>query len=859
MRNKILTYLLLLPLLCLAQGQAENRIVVFSYLDADGSDSICKILYYDELGREEQKVIVGGSPMGKDLVSLTEYDRLGRMCHSWPTTPTTKSTGDFTPIGDFMDYAREYHSDTHPYSTNAYETSPLARIATHYGEGEDWHRKGTAIYTSKVSTLSCKGLLTGSISSVIGFSDCQRLYETFYYDCKGRNTCSYRSNLLGGYTHKSKVYDYVGNMLELCRSNHTSDNADISESFTYTYDRQGRLLTEKHCLNNGLTRGIASYTYDGIGRIASCRRNASAKYATSYKYNIRGWQTEIASSRFKETLSYNTKDANNRNTPCYNGNISAVEWGFRYGTRNDFDSLTYAYEYDGLDRLTSARYYNQAQQGKGDWYSTDYIYDKQGNVIWLSRNNYDVVNDCFGLVDNAHFRYNGNKLLGYQDIGFDNSLQDITLPNNYDGGVQFAYDTSGNVIANTNKGIIKITYNLLNLPERIYFSNGNVVSYVYDTDGEKLRVEHGTVKYNMVIPETGIVVKDIQTSDISGYMLTSVKYYDGAYRFTQNTSNGKRLISEIDNDGFTIKNILDKNPVYCFEFTDHLGCVRVVEATNGTTYGYYNFYPYGGNFDTKPQVAGWQKRYCGKEVDLRNGLDLYDWQARWYAPALPRFYTQDKLAENDYAVSPYCYCHDNPVNSLDYDGNSVWSKVAKIGFRVGKSVTRHGWSALTKTATYADAVADIREDIGTVFDGNASTWERIGSGASLLSEISPVSWHDVKDGYKIVKEATKHIHGNSKLSSKAQYAYDIIDNNSGKIVKTGISGGKIRKDGKSCRAEQQVHKWNKEEGEGKYKSTITKNVPEGEGARDEILKYEKNRANELRRKQQLDINKHIKP
>ena len=65
MRNKILTYLLLLPLLCLAQGQAENRIVVSSYLDADGSDSICKILYYDELGREEQKVIVGGSPIGK--------------------------------------------------------------------------------------------------------------------------------------------------------------------------------------------------------------------------------------------------------------------------------------------------------------------------------------------------------------------------------------------------------------------------------------------------------------------------------------------------------------------------------------------------------------------------------------------------------------------------------------------------------------------------------------------------------------------------------------------------------------------------------------------------------------------------
>lgn len=1041
MRNRILTYLLLLPLLCLAQGQAENRIIVSTFLDADGSDSICKILYYDELGREEQRVLVGGSPTGKDLVAITQYDRLGRASRHWLPTPSTKSTGEFTPTGDFMDDAREYHTDSCPYSTNAYEASPLARINALYGEGEDWYRKGkcvstiyalnnkdveelnvlhiaakkekwsvavpiiknigyypsgtlqatittdedgrktyafhdfdnrlvltrqvldgdfcdtyfiydatgnllavlpplaseqmsetgteldaslelgelayvyfydhrgrctskklpgqdftsyvydttgkavfhqdpwfqkhkkwgfeitdtwgriclkglcennfscdpispvslptvnarrtsggkfygyevsgvelrnptflkvnyydnhsflkeglfpdslTTVYTSKDSTLSCKGLLTGSINCVIAPRDCQRAYETFYYDSKGRDTCSYRSNLLGGYTHKSKVYDYVGNLLELSRSNHTADNPDIYESFTYTYDRHGRLMTEKHCLNNGLTREIANYTYDGTGRIASCRRNESAKYATNYKYNIRGWQTEIASSRFKETLFYNTKDANNHNTPCYNGNISAVEWGFRYGTQNDFDRQIYTYKYDELDRLTSAKYYN-AQQSKDNWYSTDYIYDKQGNVLWLSRNNYDVVNDRLGLVDDAHFQYNGNKLLGYQDIGFENSLQDITLPNNYDGGVQFTYDTSGNVIANTNKGIIKIKYNLLNLPERIYFGNGNVISYTYDADGKKLRVEHGTVKYNMVIPETGIVVKDIQPSDISGYMLTSVKYYDDAYRFTQNTSNGKRLISEINNDGFTIKNVLDKNPIYYFEFTDHLGSVRMVEATNGTSYSYYNFYPYGGNFGTKPQVAGWQKRYCGKEVDLRNGLDMYDWKARWYDPALPRFYTQDRLAENDYAVSPYCYCHDNPVNCQDYDGNSVWSKAAKIGFRVGKSVAKHGWSALTKAATYDEAVSDIREDIGTVFDGNASTWERIGAGASLLSEISPVSWHDVKDGYKTMKklrekatigqEAHRQIEKKLKTENPSTQVEVKIELNDNKIVR----------------------------------------------------------------------------
>ena len=55
-------------------------------------------------------------------------------------------------------------------------------------------------------------------------------------------------------------------------------------------------------------------------------------------------------------------------------------------------------------------------------------------------------------------------------------------------------------------------------------------------------------------------------------------------------------------------------------------------------------------------------------------------------------------------------------------------------------------------------------------------------------------------------------------------------------MKTGVSSGRIRSDGKSYRAEQQVRKWNKEAGYEKYESEITYKVPEGPGARDKILK-----------------------
>ena len=78
-------------------------------------------------------------------------------------------------------------------------------------------------------------------------------------------------------------------------------------------------------------------------------------------------------------------------------------------------------------------------------------------------------------------------------------------------------------------------------------------------------------------------------------------------------------------------------------------------------------------------------------------------------------------------------------------------------------------------------------------------------------------------------------------------------------MKTGVSSGRIRSDGKSYRAEQQVRKWNKEAGYEKYESEITYKVPEGPGARDKILKYEQDRANKLRKAKELDENRHKRP
>jgi RHS repeat-associated protein len=82
-------------------------------------------------------------------------------------------------------------------------------------------------------------------------------------------------------------------------------------------------------------------------------------------------------------------------------------------------------------------------------------------------------------------------------------------------------------------------------------------------------------------------------------------------------------------------------------------------------------------------------KYTGKELDMEHGLNLYDFEARTYDPAIGRFTSVDPMAEKYYNVSPYAYCLNNPVRFVDPTG--MWI----VGTN-GKAATydsKNGWSA----------------------------------------------------------------------------------------------------------------------------------------------------------------------
>ena len=111
--------------------------------------------------------------------------------------------------------------------------------------------------------------------------------------------------------------------------------------------------------------------------------------------------------------------------------------------------------------------------------------------------------------------------------------------------------------------------------------------------------------------------------------------------------------------------------------TDHLGSTRKVVDSNDSIRETISYYPFGSEMRMQDpaQMAGdFQQpyRFTGKELDRLNGLNMYDFGARWFDVAgVPMWTSVDPLAEKYYHVSPYSYCAGDPVNKYDPDGREV--------------------------------------------------------------------------------------------------------------------------------------------------------------------------------------------
>jgi len=208
------------------------------------------------------------------------------------------------------------------------------------------------------------------------------------------------------------------------------------------------------------------------------------------------------------------------------------------------------------------------------------------------------------------------------------------------------------------------------------FGTTTSIAYLYDSTGRKVRK---TVSEN---------ANNIQTHYLNGFQYTEalLDFFPHAEGFV-NASYCRACTGNLQ---------LIPRFNYAYNYTDHLGNIRLTYGFDSATQQVKileenHYYPFGlkhtnynperNKYDNDisgseshiaPVLANtrlnYKYKYNGKEFQDELGLNMYDYGARNYDPAIGRWMNIDPKAEADKRWSPYRYAYDNPLRFTDPDG-----------------------------------------------------------------------------------------------------------------------------------------------------------------------------------------------
>ena len=260
-------------------------------------------------------------------------------------------------------------------------------------------------------------------------------------------------------------------------------------------------------------------------------------------------------------------------------------------------------------------------------------------------------------TDTNRFRENATAFVYNNSFEFKDSMKQAN---------EYTYDANGNLTKDLNKNITGISYNCLNLPNTVTFSDGSTITYIYGADGTKLRTVHK-------------IGSTTTTTDYCG----NVIYENGVQ---------KLLLTE---EGY----ITLSDSKYHYYLKDHQGNNRVVISQSGTVEETSHYYPFGGTFASAGNVQPY--KYNGKEYDSKKGLNWYDYGARHYDAALGRFETVDPSAENYFKTSLYAYCGNSPISRIDPTGADWYEdKQGNLRWQEGSEALK-GYTNIGSSASIA--------------------------------------------------------------------------------------------------------------------------------------------------------------
>ncbi|MFY1047294.1 DUF6443 domain-containing protein [Chryseobacterium sp. GP-SGM7] len=606
---------------------------------------------------------------------FTKYDKFGRVAYTGIATGGTRSTEQTNADNEVSNTVARttavgFTHEINVYYTNTgYPTAINDLLSVNY---YDTYPEGSPALPSQLmgqevmkqpgengALKNTKSLPLASYLKTIEIGHSWTINYS-YYDTKGRAIGSHSINHLGGYTRTETQLDFAG-VPQQTKTYHKRSEEDTTERIitqSFEYDAQNRLKKHYHQVDNQPQVLLTENNFNELSQLSN-KKVGNNLQSIDYAYNIRGWMTKIndPANLGGKLFGYKVKYQNPVTTPQssakYNGNIAEIDWK----TANDGVLRRYTYQYDALSRLQNAVYSEpNSSTPSNNLFNETIAYDLNGNITSLQRNGKGA-SGMAEQIDQLAYAYDNNNL--------SNRLITVTdTSQNYKGypdvsGNAITYDANGNMKTHKDKGILNIQYNYLNLPsymifDRTYFSrnrwvNENVYSY-YRADGVKLRKEH---KY----------------SENSMYVKKTTDYLDG-FQYEALTDDMFSLKFVPTSEGY----FNFENNKYIYNYTDHLGNIRLSYFNNGTgaeVLEENNYYPFGMKHEGYNALAGnpaYGYGYNNKELQKETGWS--DYGARMYMPEIGRWGVVDPLAEKTRRWSTYVFSANNSVRFVDPDGRT---------------------------------------------------------------------------------------------------------------------------------------------------------------------------------------------
>lgn len=517
----------------------------------------------------------------------------------------------------------------------------------------------------------------------------------------------------GDPVHTSYTYDRQGNVLTE-RSVHTPrGQAPIVREVTTAYNAAGR-VARRRVTENG-SEAEMSFTYDDCGRLASERMSNGV--TRRYTYNIHGCPelTETVvpvelqadkdsvvtilphlSPSYYRRLPPNVDSTKLEpiNPPSVNPIVFTKTYTDRllytdgahprYGGSPSarINSLggRYDYSYDPHDRLMRAYYTPGDKAAEGEDFTVTYSYDELSRPTDVDRSGVVSV-DADGVET---FGMLDELTYRYDESGALESIEGEHEGEDYYGRPGFS---PRNGTYTWNKAGCMKSDSSRGI-SNITYNYRNLPSTVEFEDGSRLQHYYNAdgsllqTTYMTLRPDGGKLRPGINTR---------TKQYIGDRVFNK----GKLEYSYFPGGYF------DGTGGVHFLHSDYQGSVVMVTDSAGRVEQHNTYYPYG---EPHRLPSGQRRLYCGKERESVTGE--YDYGARLhFAPGL-LWTVPDALADKTPNVSPYVFCNANPVRNIDLEGKLT---IFVNGWHTSDGGSSAYWNGVDKKFT--DYEKDYKEPI----------------------------------------------------------------------------------------------------------------------------------------------------